>query len=405
MTFSVASAHLPAYSLRYRQGDPRFMGNDKAIAGLRIAYFTEWSPYEETGVLRKLIGQVEAWRELGAEARLFALATRRDEAPALGFADHGDVIGAIHQRALEKYPAARLGYVNKALSVPALRKALRAFAPDVIYYRQNGPWYPGLGSILALAPTAMEINTDEEAEHHLWGAAFNALYRATQGRILDRAAGVVSVTDEIARKYRKLGKPGAVVPNSFWGEAAPLPPTGNTSPAYAFVGSRLNGGESWHGADKIIALARALPDSSFHIVGLTAEDFPNEAIPANVVMHGYKSGDALTEVFARCDVGIGTLALHRKSMEEACPLKVRDYLMRGLPVIIGYVEAEERLNTADYILNIGNVPGNVASHVAEIDAFARNWLGRRVEEDLSFLSRTSKERQRLDFLAGLAARS
>jgi hypothetical protein len=43
--------------------------------------------------------------------------------------------------------------------------------------------------------------------------------------------------------------------------------------------------------------------------------------------------------------------------------------------------------------------------VAEIDAFARNWLGRRVEEDLSFLSRTSKERQRLDFLAGLAARS
>lgn len=37
-----------------------------------------------------------------------------------------------------------------------------------------------------------------------------------------------------------------------------------------------------------------------------------------------------------CQVCIGTLALHRKNMTEASPLKTREYLAHGFPVIIGY---------------------------------------------------------------------
>jgi len=36
------------------------------------------------------------------------------------------------------------------------------------------------------------------------------------------------------------------------------------------------------------------------------------------------------------DVGVGALALERKNMREAQPIKTRHYLGSGLPVIIGY---------------------------------------------------------------------
>ncbi|MET0247257.1 MAG: glycosyltransferase [Sphingomonas sp.] len=372
-------------------------------APLRIAYFTEWDPHDETGVLRKVLGQVSTWKQMGAEARIFSLAMRQDILPALDFEAHGEVIGRVHRRALEAYPFARLGYLNKSLSVGRVVAAIRRFKPDVIYYRQHGPWYPGLGRILRLAPTVIEINSDERAERDLWGMGFSLMHRATQGRVLGQVSGFVAVTDEIANAYRDLGKPIAIIPNGFWGAAAPLPAARNDAPAFVFVGSSLNGGGSWHGADKILTLARALPDSMFHLVGLTAEEFPDQVIPPNAVLHGYRSGSELDAILARGDVGIGTLALHRKKMDEACPLKVRDYLMRGLPVVIGYREAEASLNDAPYMLQIGNGQDNVATHIDAIAAFGRDWHGRRVSDDLSFLSQQAKERDRMAFLTRVAA--
>lgn len=366
---------------------------------MRIAYLTEWPPYGETGVLRKLIGQVQTWRGLGCEAEIFSLTPTRDEEPALGFSDYGTVVGALRQDSLDRYPFARLGYVNKILSVSLMRKALRRFRPDVIYYRQNGPWYPGLGGLLALAPSVMEINTDEAAEGRHWGAVFDAFYAANQRRVLSGVSAFVAVTEEIARKYRDMGKPVSVVGNSFWSdEAPPAPPSGNDKPAFVFVGSP---GMDWHGADKVLRLAASLPASRFHVVGVGPQDFRGAAIPPNVEAHGHKTGPELTEIYRKSDIGIGTLALHRKDMEEACPLKTREYLMYRLPVIVGYTETEVPLRSAPYILQIGNDEENVVRNLDQIARFADQWAGRRVTDDLSFLSRRSKEKERLEFLSGL----
>jgi hypothetical protein len=40
------------------------------------------------------------------------------------------------------------------------------------------------------------------------------------------------------------------------------------------------------------------------------------------------------------DIGIGTLSLYKKKMEEAAPLKVRSYLAKGIPVVIGYKDTD-----------------------------------------------------------------
>jgi hypothetical protein len=369
---------------------------------MRIAYLTEWPPYVESGVLRKMLGQVDAWRAAGHDAEIFTLVPLRDQPAAPGFAERGRVIGSFSQHQLERFPRARLGFLNKIVSVPKLRRALAAFKPDVIYYRQNGPWYPGLGGILRGTPSVAEINTYEGAENALWGGTFRRFQEATRRRVLGSVAGMVCMTREIADHEAWAGKPHAVIGNALWGDPLDPVPTGNAHPEFVFTGSpmTIDASGNWHGVDKIFPLAAALPDSRFHVAGMEAKDFPDA--PANIQFHGMLDAKGLSALYARCDVGLGTLALHRKAMEEACPLKVRDYLMHRLAVVIGYREAQAELNDAPYVLPIGNTEDNVVANLDRIAAFAREWTNKRVTADLGFLTSEAIEAKRLEFFSRIA---
>lgn len=370
---------------------------------MRIAYLTEWPPYAESGVLRKMIGQIAAWRAAGHAAEIFTVAPLQDRPAAAGFAEHGQVIGSVRQEQLDRHPRARLGFVNKIASVPKLRRALAGFGPDLIYYRQNGPWYPGLGGILRSRPSVAEINTYEGAENALWGGTFRRFQQATRRRVLGSVDGMVCMTQEIADHEAWAGKPAAIIANALWGDPLAPVPTGNAHPVFVFTGSpmTLDQSANWHGVDKLFPLAAAMPSSRFHVAGMEAKDFAGA--PANIVFHGMLDGAALSALYARCDIGFGTLALHRKAMEEACPLKVRDYLRHRLPVVIGYREAQAELNDAPYILSVGNTPDNVTANLDRIAAFAAAWTNRRVDADLGFLCAPAVEARRLAFLARIAA--
>jgi hypothetical protein len=370
---------------------------------MRIAYFTEWSPYEQSGVLKKLVGQVRAWRELGHEATLFTIGPCRDTPTAGDFAEFGETFGAIGQSSLDRYRFARLGFANKLASVPPVVRRLREYCPDILYYRAQGLWYPGLGTVLGIAPAVLEVNTIEAAEAPRWGKLFALWHGLTGTRTFRLADAMVCVTDEIAQAYAHFGKPMAVIANSLDQTGPSLPPTANARPSFVFVGSATVGAGSWHGIDKIVELARALPDCDFNVVGMRAEDLGVEP-PANLRFQGTLHGDALTQVYRRSDVAISTLALHRLGMKEACPLKTREYLMHGLPVILGYHEAEPGLRGVDYVLDIGNSEDNVATSIGAIRAFAEKWCGRRVDADLEFLSSRFKAQQRIQFFEHILKR-
>jgi hypothetical protein len=373
---------------------------------MRIAYLTEWSPYAESGVLRKMIGQISAWRAAGHAAEIFTVVPLQDRPTAPGFAEHGRVIGSFGQDQLDRHPRARLGFLNKIVAAGKLRRALAAYKPDLIYYRQNGPWYPGLGRILRKWPSVAEINTYEGAENALWGGLFNRFQHATRGRVLRSVDGLVCMTQEIADHEAWTGKPIAVIGNAFWGEPVTTPPTGNAQPEFVFTGSpmTLDQSANWHGVDKVFPLAAAVPESRFHVAGMEAKDFAGQPIPPNISFHGMLDAPALSALYARCDIGFGTLAFHRKAMTEGCPLKVRDYLMHGLAVVIGYRESQAELNDVPYVLTIGCTEDNVTSNLDRIAAFAREWTNRRVTADLGFLTAKAIEAKRLDFLARIARR-
>jgi hypothetical protein len=84
-------------------------------------------------------------------------------------------------------------------------------------------------------------------------------------------------------------------------------------------------------------------------------------------------------------------------MNEACPLKVREYLAYGLPIIIGYSDTDF-LERPDFILTLPNHENNVNESLSEIEKFVLKWKGKRVPRDMiTHIDICEKEKQRLSF--------
>jgi hypothetical protein len=150
--------------------------------------------------------------------------------------------------------------------------------------------------------------------------------------------------------------------------------------------------------EKIYTLTQAMCESTFHIVGMEADDLGWPQIPGNALVHGEVYGRSLESIYRVSDIGIGTLGLHRRSLDETSALKPLEYLMYGLPVILGYRETHEKLRSSPYVLNIGNFEQNVAENIGAIVEFSHAWQNKRVVDDLSYLSSSVIEKARMRFI-------
>ncbi|MNP61531.1 hypothetical protein D3C76_1567280 [compost metagenome] len=97
-------------------------------------------------------------------------------------------------------------------------------------------------------------------------------------------------------------------------------------------------------------------------------------------------------------MAIGPLALYRRGMKEASPLKVREYLAYGLPVINGYVDTDFK-EEVPFILRIPNEPRNTVHASAAIEEFVHSWQGRRVDRsEVEHLDVAVKETARIAYM-------
>jgi hypothetical protein len=103
------------------------------------------------------------------------------------------------------------------------------------------------------------------------------------------------------------------------------------------------------------------------------------------------------------DVGISTLALHRKNMNEACPMKVRQYLAQGLPVLAASYDTDIQSDQCFY-LQLPNCEENIRPHARDIIDFIQSVFGRYAirekarEFAIANLAVEMKEVKRLNFL-------
>jgi hypothetical protein len=101
---------------------------------------------------------------------------------------------------------------------------------------------------------------------------------------------------------------------------------------------------------------------------------------------------------ADCDLAISTLALHRKGMKEACPLKTRECLAYGLPMVLPYVDTDLKDLDADSLLKIPNKEDNIQTHGQAIRDFAYRMRGKRVDREMiTSIDQVSKEAERIRF--------
>lgn len=351
---------------------------------MRIAYVCYWNAFRPAGVATKISMQVGAWRELGHDAVVFCLSPAgppgaRAHLPARLFAFDG--------------PAARVRATARLI------RAVRTFAPDVVYVRDDS-FVPPPVRLLRDVPSAMELNSDNRRE-----MALAPLPQRLYGRVNDRllrgaVSGFVAVSHELARGVAPLGKPVTVVSNGVrledWPE--PRPPAPGPPTLVFLAGADL----PWHGIDKVLDLAARLPEFRFVLVGVDVPRWSTDA-PENAVLHGPLPRERYDDLVAAADVGIAALGFHRKGAGEVSTLKVPEYLAYGLPVILGYEETDLVGIDPWYVLRLANTESNVRDGVDSVRAFVERVRGRRVAhaEVAPLIDARLKERARLDFLSSL----
>lgn len=171
-----------------------------------------------------------------------------------------------------------------------------------------------------------------------------ALERHAYGAASRSTRGIIAVTDEILRyersRTRHPSKPGYIYPNGIHypqnATASPRDERTDT-PEILFVASHF---ARWHGLDLLLdSLARSKARFILHLVGtLNPEDQTRAIADSRVRLHGLLGSDQIQTLSQRCWLGLSSFALARKAMEQACTLKVREYLLNGLPVYANYCD-------------------------------------------------------------------
>lgn len=340
----------------------------------------------------KILSQAATWMELdpNVEVGIFVRCESGSEQ---------DWRGEPH---VEKVRSSRAGILGRFIQRELLSLDLARWKPDLIYLRQ-GTVSPTVAVLAGAVPTVVELNTLDLAELRV-RSRFRYYYaRATRGLVLRRARGLVAVADEIAKhpSVRSLGRPTIVVPNAVdLASYRPLPPTGNTSPRIAFVAAP---GLTHHGLDKIERLARQMPAWTFDVIGPESDELTGQS--RNVHAYGLLDPDDYLPILSRADIAIGSLAMHRNQMSEASPLKVGEYLARGLPTIVGYTDTRFPAG-APFLLQIPNTEDNVESSMDRISEFVLGWVGKRVDRGaIASMDTHVVERSRLDFMLRFPARN
>jgi glycosyltransferase involved in cell wall biosynthesis len=342
------------------------------------------------GVGNKIKSQVSLWKSMGHSVTLFALTPGHVDLPFVRQFTYDNSSG----NPFQKYILREWSRSSKLIE---LILAVREYKPDVIYFRFGLYTFP-VQRLFRIAPTVLEVNSNDLDEYRSRGTFFYFLNRITRDILFSRCDGWVASSHELANfnENRRHHKPVCVISNGIeLDKYEILQPTSHQTPSLSLVGTP---GMGWHGVDKLFPLAEQYPELTINIIGYRREDFET-AIPPNVHLHGYLEHEDVKKILADTDVVFGTLALHRKKMEEASPLKVREALGYGIPVILAYVDTDFMDIKPDYFLFLPNSDDNVVKNAKLIRDFSFHAIGRRVDRALvaGRIDQRLKEEKRLAF--------
>jgi hypothetical protein len=227
---------------------------------------------------------------------------------------------------------------------------------DLIYSRGLPP-APGLKNMIRSVPFVLEINGDVAIERE--GRLSRWSHVRSRVIQLGNADGVVFVSRELRDACAPVPARSIVIANPCLPSragGAPKP----ARPTLVMIGSARH---AWSGVDQIPKLAALLPDLDFVLIGAEL------AGPSNLRCYGALPQVEVDQVMSGCTVGIGQLARYRKCIHEASPLKSRNYLTLGLPVIQAYQDTD--ISEVDgCVLQLPNREDGVIQNLERVREFA-----------------------------------
>ncbi|HUH97511.1 MAG TPA: glycosyltransferase [Anaerolineales bacterium] len=365
---------------------------------MRIAYVSlHWPRLRAGSVGRKIQRTLNAWRAAGHEARFFMHTSGYAPAEALLPAE----ISTFHA-------ANRLGLeLSRMKAAQRLVGAVGTYQPDLIYLRYGMYVYP-IHRLAGIAPVIEDVTTNDLIQHKELGWIYSLYNRLTRGILLRRVSGLVAISRELADSpiFAQYHKPTIVIANGIdLANYAPLPAPANARPRLVYMGTPTAGFAA-HGIDKLVTLAELCPDLHIDVIGYDGIR-ARRALPLNIVFHGYLSMERYIPLLAGSDVAVSSLAFHRVGMQEQSPLKSREYLAYGLPMVVPYKDTDLDDLDCDFLLKIPNREDNIRTHAGVIREFAYRMRGRRAER-ARFAARIDvgpKERKRLEFFQQLLGAS
>lgn len=349
----------------------------------KIAYIIYLNDGPESGVFKKIVDTLRIWIELKINTKLFVLTSN---------AKSFENLQQFQDIFIQVFPFN--GHIDRYKKFKTLSQQVIQYNPDLVYFRYQS-FSPDYLRLAYLFPVFVEINSDEMAERLSSDLISYTYNLVTRSLILTNATGCVFVSPELARKksFKKFKKPNLVLGNGIdLRRFKKLPRSMNKTPQLVFLGTP---GQSWHGIDKIVKLAKLFPDWLFHIIGPKKTEF--EDVPKNVIIHGFLSSSEYISIYKSIDIGIGTLALHRKGYSETSAIKILEYLAYGIPVILGYKETNFP-KTTRFILRLPNCEQNIEPYKRRIKIFVNYWMNHRVDpHNISSIDSISIEHKRFKF--------
>lgn len=217
----------------------------------------------------------------------------------------------------------------------------------------------------------LEFNTFEIDEFKSQNVLyfFNSKYYLEQlfrKKILKNSNGIIGVTNEIIDYqnsfYNVDEKEKFLISNGIDQDFKFTFKNKNELPiCFVFL---IGEDQPWHGFDRLMLSLVNLPLKEkivIHVIGKLSNKNKYlleslSLINVSFNLHGYLSKEKMNDVLKCSHIGIGSLSLFRNNMTEACPLKVRDFAVNGLPILIGYTDTDFSLNDDlnKYTFEVGN---------------------------------------------------
>ncbi|KYD19076.1 glycosyltransferase family protein [Saccharococcus caldoxylosilyticus] len=370
---------------------------------MKIAYVVHGTSEKFDGVSRKIINTVLCWNQLGIESKLFIIANKKNKIPP-------ELLKNQFVQIIRYNNFIQYYYSDFWL------KDLEIWKPDAIYVRGFTLYYSRafrrlrgkLGCVIV-----NEINTNDVVEVKnqfktymkkldLNGVRWTSFYLLTRNLWFKYIDGCVLLNNEL-RKIIPESIPHIVIGDGINLEDYPVYGRRNNETKKFNVVFMGTNDHPWYGLDKIIYMARFMREFNFHFIGIGREIIEKYgSVPPNIKCYGFLERSEYERILKKMDVAIGSLSLHINEMSEGSPLKVREYLAYGLPVIIGFKDTDFFDSTPPFILELPSSSDNVIKNMNKIKNFIKESKKLSINRaDIAHLDYKIKEKTRIKFIENL----